>query len=686
GQFSAAPASSVQGQINSSGLIRLTGGQRWENPGSSFNDAVFAMTSFDDDGPGGSVPKLAVGGAFTSNNSATARLVAVWDGSTWGTFGDGLNPLESWPTPVRRVFAMTEFDEDGAGPLRPSLFVGGSMQGSFDGVVSPYVIRWRRDATTGVGTWLSVPLPPGTTTELGGNFCLNFCTTIPYEPVRLRVLCMASFDLDGTGPAPTELYIGGAINAPSTGGEGLMKWNPVTNTTAWVVGDSGRGFADAPSPWPGGVNLIPYSMRTTPPTPSVPGRLLISSVNTVQSVPVTCVSCPPAQGCPFSPINITTTLGGSPIQAFGIAGSGPAVTNQPDNTWVTLATSTSAGFAVTVSGSGPFTYQWRKDGVNLINGTSQGFGAVLGATGPATILGGTANPINLTSQGWYDVRVGNACGTGFSTRAWLVVQPDATPYFPIRFDAAVAPVTTPIGNATMSAIAGTTTPWPRFYSVVTSTPFAIAPTGNNTWRGRLAAGSPTGNRSVTIPVSRFGVGEVYTLLNTDGPSTTSVRFTFSATGGLSYTTTLAGGNQIRSFSHIFGPQSAASVDTSTVYDNGLLRMDKQRILLPNAFRSQTLTSITITDLGTDTTGRAILGGLTLRQRPLPCGPSDIAGENQTIGSDGATTADDIIVFLGWYFSGDLRADVAGPNQSTTPDGQFTADDIIVFLGRYFAGC
>lgn len=69
-----------------------------------------------------------------------------------------------------------------------------------------------------------------------------------------------------------------------------------------------------------------------------------------------------------------------------------------------------------------------------------------------------------------------------------------------------------------------------------------------------------------------------------------------------------------------------------------------------------------------------------------CGRSDVAGANQSVGADGNLTADDIIVFLGWFFANDTRADVAGANQSTTPDTLLTADDIIVFLGRFFAGC
>lgn len=69
-----------------------------------------------------------------------------------------------------------------------------------------------------------------------------------------------------------------------------------------------------------------------------------------------------------------------------------------------------------------------------------------------------------------------------------------------------------------------------------------------------------------------------------------------------------------------------------------------------------------------------------------CGRADVAGPNQSIGPDASLTADDIIVFLSWYFAADSRANVAGANQSTVPDSQFTADDIIVFLGWYFAGC
>jgi hypothetical protein len=71
---------------------------------------------------------------------------------------------------------------------------------------------------------------------------------------------------------------------------------------------------------------------------------------------------------------------------------------------------------------------------------------------------------------------------------------------------------------------------------------------------------------------------------------------------------------------------------------------------------------------------------------LGCNRADVAGANQSVGFDQALTADDIIVFLNWYFGDDLRADLAGANQGTTPDSALTADDIIVYLGEFFAGC
>jgi hypothetical protein len=74
------------------------------------------------------------------------------------------------------------------------------------------------------------------------------------------------------------------------------------------------------------------------------------------------------------------------------------------------------------------------------------------------------------------------------------------------------------------------------------------------------------------------------------------------------------------------------------------------------------------------------------RRVVQCTTSDVAGANQNLTPDGQLTADDIIVYLGRFFGGEIEADVAGPNQGPFSDGELTADDVIVFLGKYFAGC
>jgi hypothetical protein len=69
-----------------------------------------------------------------------------------------------------------------------------------------------------------------------------------------------------------------------------------------------------------------------------------------------------------------------------------------------------------------------------------------------------------------------------------------------------------------------------------------------------------------------------------------------------------------------------------------------------------------------------------------CGASDVAGTGQTIGADGDLSADDIIVFVNWFFASDARADIAGAGQTVGADGTWSADDLILFINRFFAGC
>jgi len=72
--------------------------------------------------------------------------------------------------------------------------------------------------------------------------------------------------------------------------------------------------------------------------------------------------------------------------------------------------------------------------------------------------------------------------------------------------------------------------------------------------------------------------------------------------------------------------------------------------------------------------------------PTRCGRSDIAGPGLSVGFDGETTADDIILFVSWFTSGDLRADFSRPGLIPEPDGELTADDVITFIGFFTISC
>ncbi len=107
------------------------------------------------------------------------------------------------------------------------------------------------------------------------------------------------------------------------------------------------------------------------------------------------------------------------------------------------------------------------------------------------------------------------------------------------------------------------------------------------------------------------------------------------------------------------------------------------VTITNAQQSD---SGTYTAIFTNACGSVTTIPATVTVTPAPCSPSDIAGPNQSTTPDGVLTADDIIVFLDWFFVSDARADIAGDGQTNGADGYFTADDIILFVNRFFSGC
>ena len=84
----------------------------------------------------------------------------------------------------------------------------------------------------------------------------------------------------------------------------------------------------------------------------------------------------------------------------------PQITSQPQNQTVTEGQT--ANFSVTATGTGPLSYQWRKDGSNISGATSASHNISI---------------TNLSDAGDYSVRVSNSAGNVTSNNATLTVNP-----------------------------------------------------------------------------------------------------------------------------------------------------------------------------------------------------------------------------------------------------------------------
>ncbi len=183
-------------------------GNAWQALGSGLNGAVSALTVWDPDGAGPMAPEVVAGGLFTTAGGVAASNIARWNGASWQPFGTGLN---------NRVFALTTWDPDGAGPLSPELVAGGvfTMAG---GTSVSRIARWNGSA------WL----PFG----IGMND---------------SVFEIATFDADGVGPQPAQLVASGLFTTASgIAANRIALWNG----SSWQPFGSGMNSnVSALTPW-----------------------------------------------------------------------------------------------------------------------------------------------------------------------------------------------------------------------------------------------------------------------------------------------------------------------------------------------------------------------------------------------------------------------------------------------------
>jgi hypothetical protein len=182
---------------------------------------IHAMCAHDDDGAGPRRPGLYVGGVFNGAGTVSSRNVIRWDGQQWEPLELGLNET---------VKSFSVFDDDGPGPRAPSLFVGGSFTATISGSLIKRIARWDGQA------WSAVPEVP--------------LFTGPRD--------MLVWDSDAEGPLPSMLFL--------TGPGYVIKWRGLGQSYQYLEGGNISGGVgstyglclgvwdeDGPGPNPGGL-------------------------------------------------------------------------------------------------------------------------------------------------------------------------------------------------------------------------------------------------------------------------------------------------------------------------------------------------------------------------------------------------------------------------------------------------
>lgn len=223
------------------GLAKWSG-TRWIAPGQGlfkpdFHDAAYCAQLFDDDGPGPKPASLYVGGDFTQAGPIAAANIARWDGNSWSPVGIGTTGLAR---------AMLVHDEDGVGPGREALYVGGLFQLS-GGLQTNYIARWDGQAWSGLDKGFDAPVRTLMACDLdgdgampmvlvaGGDFVLDG-NGKPLQHVAYWLdggwhrlgsgvdgiaRALAWFDEDGDGPIPPALFVGGDFT--TAGGQSVNR-------------------------------------------------------------------------------------------------------------------------------------------------------------------------------------------------------------------------------------------------------------------------------------------------------------------------------------------------------------------------------------------------------------------------------------------------------------------------------
>ena len=374
-------------------VARWAGGA-WQPQGFGVSNAVRSMAAWDPDG-GGSIPdRLTIAGDFMNAAGPFGNHVVRWNGTSWQAIGTGL-PDDA--------YAVCAWDADGDGPQGAALFAGGDFNEFFE--VGDYLQR-----STG-GNWV----------EVGGN-------------LNGDVLALTTWDPDGNGPLVEQLIAGGAFTvAAGVGVNGVARWDGAM----WHA--LGGGVAGGAADVYAVASFDPDDGGPLAPVLVVGGEFVTAGGVTVNNIAmwdgamwhalgegtndaVRAVAVWDPDGAGPTPGQLV--IGGDFTEVDGRAERyvalwttlGPEITDQPDDRLLEAG----AGTTIAVRArNGSVMYEWRKDGVALVDGPQPSGSFIALVDRPTMFVYGA----QVEDSGAYECFVSNQCGGLLSDPAVVTVTP-----------------------------------------------------------------------------------------------------------------------------------------------------------------------------------------------------------------------------------------------------------------------
>lgn len=257
--------------------------------------------------------------------------------------------------------------------------------------VSVPSVQWQRrsvvEAAFNIGGWTNIP--GATNTDASNPWRTTYttpATTAADHGYLYRALFTTAVGTTATEPAVLVVVASQAAQAPIVTGQPASQNVVVGSTATFVVTVTGT-------------QPMNYQWRRN--GASIPGAnsatLTLPNVSAQDDANYDIVITNQAGSVTSSAARLTVSPApGQPLP--------PQILAAPAS--ISVAAGNAANFAVAVSGTGPLTYQWLKNGVAIAGGTSAAF---------------TLSPVALADAGSYAVRVTNAQGSVTSAAAILTV-------------------------------------------------------------------------------------------------------------------------------------------------------------------------------------------------------------------------------------------------------------------------